>query len=244
MGGLTELETSNNAWLVEGPDVWGRKPSLRASDPEALIKEAEQVAERINSESNTAWQVNQICALCALDRQTAARLFGHLSQSLCVLMMEESDRQLAQSVLNRLIKGSAVSGLRFFTPQLLLDGPKDIRQEAYINLTSEWEVFDSMPENFPSAFEDLTQEEEEIKILSLRSEEVESIEIMSPWPHLVIRFKSGKVLLMNGKDEQYEPWTAGLTNFGKDADEWLVVACPGGGLAVWAPEGRESNENA
>jgi hypothetical protein len=61
----------------------------------------------------------------------------------------EEDRKLAESVLNRLMKNSSVTGMRFFTPQLLLDGPKDINQEAYINLTSEWEIFDEHPEQFP-----------------------------------------------------------------------------------------------
>lgn len=31
------LETSNNVWLVEGCDVWGRKVSRTGSDPETLL---------------------------------------------------------------------------------------------------------------------------------------------------------------------------------------------------------------
>ncbi|GAA5445335.1 hypothetical protein Misp06_03537 [Microbulbifer sp. NBRC 101763] len=157
--------------------------------------------------------------------------------------MEERDRELAESVLNRLFCGSAVNGLRFFTPQILLDGPAKISQEGYINLTSEWVVFDSLPKEYPGSFEELTQEEEELAIHKLRGEKVEKIEILSPWPHLVVHFKSGKVLFIHGKDEQYEPWTAGLTNFGNDSEQWLVVACPDGGLAVWAPEGWAAHEN-
>jgi len=157
--------------------------------------------------------------------------------------MEELDRKFAEDVLNRLFKDSSVNGLRFFTPQLLLDGPKDIRQEGYINLTSEWEVFEILPSKFPDTFMELSQEEEELKIHKLRGQEVERIEVLSPWPHLVVHFKNGTVLYMHGKDEQYEPWTAGLTSYGKEADEWLVVACPGGGLAIWAPDGWESHEN-
>jgi methionyl-tRNA formyltransferase len=157
--------------------------------------------------------------------------------------MEEADRKFAELVLNRLFKDSSVNGLRFFTPQLLLDGPKDIRQDGYINLTSEWEVFESVPAKYPESFKEISQEQEELEIHKLRGEEVEKVEVLSPWPHLVVHFKSGKVLYLNGKDEQYEPWTAGLTNFGNDSDQWLVVACPGGGLAVWAPEGWNNNEN-
>jgi hypothetical protein len=153
--------------------------------------------------------------------------------------MDEKARKLAESVLNTLMKDSSVTGMRFFTSQLLLDGPKDMNQEAFINLTSEWEVFDKCPELFPEEFEERSQEEDERKIHQLRGEEVDSIEIQSPWPHLIVNFKSGKVLFLNGKDLQYEPWTSGLTNFGNTDQRWLVVACPGGGLAVWAPEDHE-----
>ena len=157
--------------------------------------------------------------------------------------MDELDRQLAEDVLNRLFKNSTVNGLRFFTPQLLVDGPKDILQDGYINLTSEWVLLDSSSSEYPERFEELTQEEEEMEIHSMRGQEIDNVKIHSPWPHLLISFKSGKVLFINGKDEMYEPWTAGLTNHGKDSDTWLVVACPGGGLAVWAPDNWTDREN-
>ena len=100
---------------------------------------------------------------------------------------------MAESILNRLMQGSMVTGMRFYTPQLLLEGPQDIRQEAYINLASEWAVYASLPDPLPSEFEEQSQEEDEAKILSLRGEEVSRMEILSPWPHLVAHFKSGKV---------------------------------------------------
>lgn len=47
-------ETSNNAWLVEGSDVWGRKITIRGDDPESLLLEVESQATSINNEtSNT-----------------------------------------------------------------------------------------------------------------------------------------------------------------------------------------------
>ncbi len=157
--------------------------------------------------------------------------------------MSESDRKFAENVLNRIMRGSSVSGLRFFTPQLLLEGPIDIKQEAFINLSSEWDFYDSVQSEFPTSFEQLTQEQEELKIHKLREDVVERIEILSPWPHLVIYFESGRVLYMNGEDDVYEPWTAGLTRFGSDCDEWLVVACPGGDLAVWVPKNWNEIKN-
>ena len=157
--------------------------------------------------------------------------------------MEELDRKLAEEVLNRLFVSSTVNGLRFFTPQLLVDGPNDIRQDGYVNLTSEWVVLESPCSESPNEFEELTQEQEEIAIHAMRGQEIESVKIFSPWPHLQITFKSGMALFMNGKDEKYEPWTAGLTSHGKNSDTWLVVACPGGGLAVWVPENWRNRES-
>lgn len=43
-------ETSNNAWLVEGSDVWGRKITIHGDDPQALLVEAERQASNINNE--------------------------------------------------------------------------------------------------------------------------------------------------------------------------------------------------
>ncbi len=42
------IETSNNAWLIEGSDHWGRKLSLQGDDPEKLVVAAEREAKRIN----------------------------------------------------------------------------------------------------------------------------------------------------------------------------------------------------
>jgi len=47
------IETSNNAWLVEGSDVWGRKVTIQGSDPEILLKDAENEASNINNETKS-----------------------------------------------------------------------------------------------------------------------------------------------------------------------------------------------
>ncbi len=46
------VETSNNAWMVEGSDAWGRKISLRGNDPQELLKEAEIEAKQIDFKRN------------------------------------------------------------------------------------------------------------------------------------------------------------------------------------------------
>jgi len=42
------IETSNNAWLLEGSDCWGRKVSLQGDDPDTLIQKANQQATELN----------------------------------------------------------------------------------------------------------------------------------------------------------------------------------------------------
>lgn len=48
-----QIETSNNAWTVEGMDQWGRKVSRSGGDPEELFIQCEQDAEAIRKETNT-----------------------------------------------------------------------------------------------------------------------------------------------------------------------------------------------
>lgn len=43
-------ETSNNVWVVEGVDCWGRTVAVQGSDPGNLLTEAESAAERIRED--------------------------------------------------------------------------------------------------------------------------------------------------------------------------------------------------
>ena len=40
-------ETSNNAWLIEGSDFWGRKISIQGDDPKILIVKADLETKKI-----------------------------------------------------------------------------------------------------------------------------------------------------------------------------------------------------
>jgi hypothetical protein len=92
-----------------------------------------------------------------------------LSSALSRNSMNESDRSFAEAILNRIMKGGSINGMRFFTPQLLIDGPSDIRQEAFINLESSWVLFESLPETLPGKIEEMSREQEELEILKLIS---------------------------------------------------------------------------
>jgi hypothetical protein len=44
------LETSNNAWLAEGIDCWGRKLSSTGSEPDKLLEKMQINAKNINDQ--------------------------------------------------------------------------------------------------------------------------------------------------------------------------------------------------
>lgn len=49
-------------------------------------------------------------------------------------------------------------------------------------------------------------------------------------PHLIITLESGKVLFVKGHHPKYECWQL------RADEEWLIVAVPGDGIAVWCPD--------
>lgn len=81
----------------------------------------------------------------------------------------------------------------------------------------------------------VSDEEEYEYIISLRHKTVVGVEVCDPVPHLLLTFDNGSILYVNGHDEQYEPRQAGQSI--SESETWLVVACPGDLLAIWAPEG-------
>jgi len=79
-----------------------------------------------------------------------------------------------------------------------------------------------------------TPEDEYKLIISLRDKTVAEVEVCYPVPHLLVTFDDNSILYVNGHNDKYEPWQAGQSH-SKD-ETWLVVACPGDAIAIWAPE--------
>ena len=71
--------------------------------------------------------------------------------------------------------------------------------------------------------------------LIAKQEEITDIFLGEQEPHLTLQFTSGVLLTIFGVDNLYESWQAGT-----DSQDWLVVACPGGDVAVWSPENEEN----
>ena len=45
-------ETSNNAWVVEGTDRWGRRVSRQGNDPARLLAECENDAAKVDNDKS------------------------------------------------------------------------------------------------------------------------------------------------------------------------------------------------
>jgi hypothetical protein len=156
--------------------------------------------------------------------------------------MTAKDKQLAEAVLRRLCQASEVNGIRFGPVlQILLnhvnaEGEEPIFGQVYLNLGSSWKVFDSRPESFPNGEDELPQApaEEQIRtICDLRERTIIKAELGEAEPHLILTLDDGRVVFVNGKHDEYECWDVGVAFSGELLQ---VVACPGGGIAVWAPK--------
>jgi hypothetical protein len=158
-------------------------------------------------------------------------------------MADASQTELAGSVLGSILIGASVSGVRFGALQLLFEPEAAVSGEPYINLSSAWAVFPTRPAAFPENESDVLEgtEDDEIHMAtSLRQRVVASVEVLEPWPHLVVTFTDNSVLYLNGKNVHYEPWTAGLSHTPPD-EQLQVIACPGGELAFVLPRVGANN---
>jgi hypothetical protein len=158
-------------------------------------------------------------------------------------MTDLSQNELAQSVLSPLLVGATVQGLRFGILQLIFEPELTVPGEPYINLASAWSLYPARPDAFPeneTDVADVSADEEILAAVSLRHKVVSTVEILEPWPHLVLTFSDNSVLYLNGKNDQYEPWTAGLAH-APPGEEVQVIACPGGELAFIFPSMGANN---
>lgn len=87
---------------------------------------------------------------------------------------------------------------------------------------------------------ELSEEEAINTILEIRREQIIDISLGEKSPSLMLSFKSGKCLYINGYDENYECWQAG-DGEGYTGDDWLIVAVPGNDIVIWTPDDFELN---
>jgi hypothetical protein len=156
--------------------------------------------------------------------------------------VNEEDRGLAEAVIRRLCEGSDVAGVRFgpILQLLISDHGSDkapIHGQVYLNLSSQWALLQNrahVPES-GAVLPDVTPDDALRLLCSIREKTITSAEIGREKPHLLLTLDDGAVLFVNGDDPQYEPWDVGVA-FSGAAEPWKVIACPGGDVAVCAPQ--------
>ncbi len=157
--------------------------------------------------------------------------------------MKQEDKKLAEKVLNHLCQGAQIGGIRFGPILQLLISKNDsnkesLRGQIYLNLGSKWAVFNSLPTQPPeneSGFTETTTEQDLQILCGIREAKISNIELGNNSPHLFIHFTDGRILYVNGHHEVYECWDLGVS-FNDPKETWTVVASPGDGIVIFAPE--------
>ena len=131
--------------------------------------------------------------------------------------MKREEKQEAEEVLTRLFSGATLTdvGDDFTSTYIRLTFKGKDGTPLVITVENEWELTP------PRSFFTLMANHEVVTDISLGEEH----------PHLLVCFSGGETLMVNGEDALYESWQAGT-----ESQDYLVVACPGGDLAVWNPE--------
>ncbi|MET3195706.1 hypothetical protein [Bacillus sp. OAE603] len=156
--------------------------------------------------------------------------------------MEKEERSAGIKILDFLCNGATVEGLMFYGLKLHISESESnsdrIKGQIYINIESDFCIFDTMPKEIP-LHDDLPKLNlvESSKLLcELRLKKIKDISLSKKSPHLFLTFETGEVLFIWGHHDKYESWQVGVIDTSMDNDIWLVVACPNDSLAVWGPE--------
>ncbi|WP_033541570.1 hypothetical protein [Planococcus sp. CAU13] len=158
--------------------------------------------------------------------------------------MKREDRNFAERALKKLLIGSQLDGFQFGM------GPGIVRvcfshyseqEPDQLSLTIEVRKIaiitndEQLTTTSIETIEELDDEESFQLFLRNRREKVKNVWLGDESPHLYISLESGKVLQVNGYDENYECWQLGDMHGQGDGD-WLIVAVPGNEIAIWSPE--------
>jgi hypothetical protein len=115
---------------------------------------------------------------------------------------------VATAALRRVFVGATVSGMQFGVPQLdfvTAEAPG----EPYVQPFSGWTLYPQRPASFAEA-PDGDVQDDLMMAVAMRHKVVEDVEVLSPWPHLLLTFGDGSVLCVGGREPGQEAWAAGL----------------------------------
>lgn len=166
--------------------------------------------------------------------------------------MESKDKALAEAIVRHLCVGRRICGVTFYAiPMLTIDSVDQHSGELHssVEIDDGWRVLDDVPSDLPAIeYEDDSDDAVRQKRISelvaavgyLGWHEIVDARIGDEAPHLLMTFRNGQTLYINGHDDRYESWNiaAGSVAAG---NHFLVVAGPEDELAIWCPEGFAAN---
>lgn len=158
--------------------------------------------------------------------------------------MNLEEKHFGERVLSWLCQRGQIDGIRFGPVLQILISPPGVENhpglkgQIYLNLGS-WTIFPHRPKDFPTAEwndSDISVEEQLRQLCDLSEQMITSVELGDEIPHLILSLSDGRVLFVNGNHAMYESWGLGVAF---SAENWIVIACPGGGLAIGTPTSFE-----
>ncbi len=155
--------------------------------------------------------------------------------------MDPKDKYLAEAALQHLLLGAKINGIRFGKSLQLLIKKSDkilLKGQICIKVESPWMLSPTALENLSVYEHDIPSLslEEELKIVhGLREQVIIAVRLGELYPHLLLTLASGHTLFLNGNHDLYECWQVGVS-MGRRDECWRIVSCPGGDVAVWAPQ--------
>jgi hypothetical protein len=158
--------------------------------------------------------------------------------------MDADDKSQAESALRELCLGKQIVGVRWYAFNFFIEIESVNTQLPHawniallLTVESRWTVFPAWPVHLPEREQDLPNsslEERVVTLARLAGQDIVGVRLGDDYPHLILTFDSGSVFFLNGYHDSYECWN--LSSVGApDNNDWLIVAVPGGEVAIFAP---------
>jgi hypothetical protein len=159
--------------------------------------------------------------------------------------MNAREKRRTEAVLCTLCIGLQIVGARWFASSFSIaletvnPHPHRERYDLCLTVESHWTVFPTRPERFPASeaeLPDMSLEERLVALARLAGQDIVEVSLGDEAPHLILTFDAGSVFFLNGAHESYECWNIATATEEVDKN-WLIVAVPGGQIALFAPRG-------
>lgn len=149
--------------------------------------------------------------------------------------MEPDDHELAEAVVKHVLVGRSIVGMYFGASNIWF-GREGSGEDASLRVENRWRV--GPGSNVPELDLRSHQDWRELAraAVELAGQRIIDTRVGREVPNLTLHFDEGRSLFISGANVQYESWEL---SFG----EFMVVATPNCGIAVWTPNNWPANRS-